>query len=52
MRKLKKEFNNLAKSLIIEDLRIDTLDDKWQSSGYYKKYFWIKIFFANERTRC
>ena len=49
MRKLKKEFNNLAKSLIIEDLRIDTLDDKWQSSGYYKKYFWIKIFFANEK---
>lgn len=49
MKKLKKEFNNLAKSLIIEDLRIDTLDDKWQSSGYYKKYFWIKIFFANEK---
>jgi 5-methylcytosine-specific restriction protein B len=51
MKKLKKDYNNFIKKLSLEELTTDILDDKWQNSGYYKKYFWTKIFFIDEEYK-
>ena len=49
MKTFKQEFNELVNQINVEDLKVDILDNKWQSSGYYKKYFWSKIFFEDEK---
>lgn len=49
MKIFKQEFNQLVNKIKTDDLENDVLDDKWQGSGYYKKYFWSKIFFKEEK---
>jgi len=49
MKAFKKEFNELVNKINVDGLKVDNLDNKWQSSGYFKKYFWSKIFFKDTK---